>query len=201
MIKHLFPTAIRQACKLANEGKLVAFGVPMSKAETGYGYIKVDSTQDLQQGSPVLQFIEKPDTKTAQGFLDEGGYYWNSGMFMLTAEAYLAELTKYRPNMVRCVEQAMQSSQQDGDFLRPDSGALQHCDSESIDYAVMESTNKAWMLALNVNWSDVGSWDAVLTHSQQDDQNNACFGDVFLTKDFAKLCSCRGSPSSNIGSR
>nr|WP_277928893.1 mannose-1-phosphate guanylyltransferase/mannose-6-phosphate isomerase [Luteimonas aquatica] len=126
----------------------------------------------------VLRFVEKPDAATAQGYLDAGGYYWNSGMFLFRASRYLAELERFRPDILAAVRQAFAAAKRDGDFIRLDKDAFAASPSDSIDYAVMEKTDHAMVLPVDIGWNDVGSWSALWDVSEQDGEGNAHHGDV-----------------------
>ncbi len=126
----------------------------------------------------VLRFVEKPDAATAQAYLDAGGYYWNSGMFLFRASRYLDELQRHAPAMLDAVRAAVEQGARDGDFVRLDQAAFAACPSDSIDYAVMEKTDAAMVLPVDIGWNDVGSWSALWDVSAQDGDGNAHHGDV-----------------------
>jgi mannose-1-phosphate guanylyltransferase/mannose-6-phosphate isomerase len=174
-----FRAAVRRARSAAEAGALVTFGVVPHAPETGFGYIEGDTADATAGGArKVLRFVEKPDAATAQGYLDAGGYYWNSGMFLFRASRYLAELERFRPDILAAVRRAHGGAGRDGDFIRLDAGAFDACPSDSIDYAVMEKTDGAMVLPVDIGWSDVGSWSALWEVSEQDDDGNARHGDV-----------------------
>ncbi|MEH6811879.1 MAG: mannose-1-phosphate guanylyltransferase/mannose-6-phosphate isomerase, partial [Motiliproteus sp.] len=127
---------------------------------------------------PVAGFVEKPDQATAQGYLDSGDYYWNSGMFMFRADRYLQELKAHRPDILECCQRAMNSVQRDFDFVRVDGKPFSECPEDSIDYAVMEKTSEAVVVPLDAGWSDVGSWSALWDIKQKDADGNSHQGDV-----------------------
>ena len=126
----------------------------------------------------VLRFVEKPDAATALAYLQAGGYFWNSGMFLFRASRYLAELERFHPEMLAAVRQAFTAAARDGDFIRLDREAFAACPSDSIDYAVMEKTADARVLPVDFGWNDVGSWSALWDVSEQDGDGNAHHGDV-----------------------
>jgi mannose-1-phosphate guanylyltransferase/mannose-6-phosphate isomerase len=130
----------------------------------------------------VTAFVEKPDQATAQRYLAEGGYSWNSGMFVFTAARYLQELQTYRPDILAAATLAWQDRAQDLDFCRPDNAAFLACPSDSIDYAVMQKTSRAAVVQAGFDWSDVGSWDSLWQISAKDTAGNAVQGDVFATQ-------------------
>ncbi|WP_238483948.1 mannose-1-phosphate guanylyltransferase/mannose-6-phosphate isomerase [Vibrio salinus] len=173
-----FIEAINKAIPLANSGEMVTFGVVPQHAHTGYGYIKQGSA--IEQGFTVETFVEKPDKTTAQQYLESGNYYWNSGIFLFKASKYISELKKYRPDINNACSQALVDSSidSDKDFIRINKQIFLDCPSESIDYAVMESTSNAVVVPLDAGWSDVGSWSALWDVSEKDDQGNATYGDT-----------------------
>lgn len=175
-----FHSALEQAIQGAREGKLVTFGIVPRAPETGYGYIKVGEAHGAL--SDVAAFVEKPDAATAQAYLDEGCYLWNSGMFMFKASVYLAELKQHRPDILSAVEKAFAQTSRDLDFTRVDAEAFAACPEDSIDYAVMEKTRDAVVVPLDAGWSDVGSWSSLWEESPQDADGNVKRGDV-LTHD------------------
>ncbi len=170
-----FRAAVRQAMPAAEAGALVTFGIVPDAPETGFGYIQAEAGDGVRK---VLRFVEKPDAATAQRYLDEGGYYWNSGMFLLRASRYLDELQRFRPDIVAAVRAAFDAAARDGDFIRLDKAAFAACPSDSIDYAVMEKTDTASVLPVDIGWNDVGSWSALWEVSEQDADGNAHHGDV-----------------------
>ncbi|MBV2210090.1 MAG: mannose-1-phosphate guanylyltransferase/mannose-6-phosphate isomerase [Thermomonas sp.] len=170
-----FCAAVQQAMPAAEAGALVTFGTVPDAPETGFGYIQAAPGEGVQK---VLRFVEKPDAATAQGYLDAGGYYWNSGMFLLRASRYLEELERFHPDMVAAVRKAFESAARDGDFIRLDKTDFAACPSDSIDYAVMEKTAAAMVLPVDIGWNDVGSWSALWEVSEQDGDGNAHRGDV-----------------------
>ncbi|CAM3904634.1 mannose-1-phosphate guanylyltransferase/mannose-6-phosphate isomerase [Rheinheimera salexigens] len=178
-----FHQAIEQALPAAEAGKLVTFGIVPTSAHTGYGYIKQGKslTESLSSNVFTVQaFQEKPDAVTAQKFVDGGNYFWNSGMFMFKASAFLAELRQFSPDILQAVEQALALAKTDLDFIRLDNEAFSASPSNSIDYAVMEKSANAVMVSLDAGWSDVGSWDSLWQVMAKDEAGNACRGDVML---------------------
>ena len=171
-----FLTAVKQAEALAVQGYLVTFGTVPTHAETGYGYIRRGA--DVSDAYRVAEFVEKPDQATAQRYLDSGEYYWNSGIFMFTAQRYLEELQRFRPEILEACQAAMQHTASDLDFVRVDKEAFMACPDDSIDYAVMEHTDQAVVIPLDAGWSDVGSWSALWEIKPKDAQGNVLAGDV-----------------------
>ncbi|MDA1074210.1 MAG: mannose-1-phosphate guanylyltransferase/mannose-6-phosphate isomerase [Proteobacteria bacterium] len=170
-----FVAAVRTAAISSAGGELVTFGITPTRAETGYGYIRLESTGEGVQ--PVGGFVEKPDQETAQTYLAAGNYLWNSGMFMLDAATYLDELRCYEPQMAAAVEKSVREGRKDLDFFRPGDAFLSS-PSNSIDYAVLEHTRRASVLPVDFAWSDIGSWAAMWEASKQDEQGNYFKGDV-----------------------
>ena len=174
-----FRAAILQVLPAAEAGELVTFGIVPTASETGYGYIKAAPGAGPVGGvRPVQRFVEKPDAATAAHYLASGEYFWNSGMFAFRASRYLEELQRTRPQMVTAVREALDKASVDADFLRLDRDAFSASPSDSIDYAVMESTERAAVLPIDVGWNDVGSWSALWSVVDQDGDGNAHRGDV-----------------------
>ena len=170
-----FRDAVSAACAAAEAGALVTFGIVPDAPETGFGYIQAETGEGVRR---VLRFVEKPDAVTAQSYLDAGGYYWNSGMFLFRASRYLEELGKFQPGIVASVSAAFAAAKRDGDFIRLDKEAFAASPSDSIDYAVMEKTSDAKVLPVDIGWNDVGSWSALWEVAERDDDGNAHRGDV-----------------------
>lgn len=175
-----FRVAVSNAAAIAKNGELVTFGIIPEMPETGYGYIKRGNEISGSEGFKVERFVEKPNKTDAEKMIAEGGYYWNSGMFVLGAKSYLIELEKFRPDILIAAKKAFDLGQTDLDFVRLDKGAFSECPSESIDYAVMEKTNRAALIPVSMGWNDIGSWSAVWDVSEKDDRNNVMVGDVVL---------------------
>jgi mannose-1-phosphate guanylyltransferase/mannose-6-phosphate isomerase len=173
-----FRAAVQSALPVAEGGALVTFGIVPTAAETGYGYIRAKGGDGASGTLEIEQFVEKPDLATAQRYLAEGGYYWNSGMFLFRASRYLAELEQFAPQMLSQCRAALAGAKLDQDFLRLDRAAFEACPADSIDYAVMEKTADAVVLPIDVGWSDVGSWSALWQLAEQDGHGNAHRGDV-----------------------
>lgn len=176
-----FQEAVKQAERLAQQDYMVTFGIVPSQPETGYGYIRRGSEM-LDSAYPVAAFVEKPDVATAQAYLASGEYFWNSGMFAFKAGVFLRELEKFNPKMLDVCRQAFDGAQRDFDFVRILAEIFKTCPSDSIDYAVMEKTDKAMVIPLDAGWNDVGSWSALWEVTEKDADGNAIRGDV-LTLD------------------
>ncbi|MCG5534301.1 mannose-1-phosphate guanylyltransferase/mannose-6-phosphate isomerase [Halorhodospira sp. 9621] len=178
-----FQEAVDKAAALGAAGQLVTFGVVPTSAETGYGYI--------EQGAPlptggyaVQRFVEKPDATTAQRYLEDGGFLWNSGMFLFRASTYIAELERFEPDVLNACRQALPETSADEStdtlypFLRVDADAFRQSPDISVDYALMERTKHAAVVPLDAGWSDVGSWSALWAISEQNHDGNVTRGDV-----------------------
>ena len=176
-----FHQAIALATKQAEQNKLVTFGIAPNKIETGYGYIKANISKNKNYYD-IDEFVEKPDYKTAKKYVDSGGYFWNSGMFMFKASVYLSELEKYEPEILSACQKSCQTEFYDLDFIRLNEQEFLKCPSQSIDYAVMEKTKNASMVILDANWNDVGSWTALWDSQVKDNNDNLVVGDVILDK-------------------
>jgi mannose-1-phosphate guanylyltransferase/mannose-6-phosphate isomerase len=175
-----FRAAVEAGRAAAEDGRLVTFGVLPTAAETGYGYIEVDGQGAAEPPWPVRRFVEKPDRERAEAYLGSGCHLWNSGMFLFRADRYLAELARYAPAIAAACEQAVAGARQDLDFLRLDAEAFAACPADSVDYAVMEHTERAVAVPLAAGWNDVGSWSALRGIRSQDGDGNAVHGDVWL---------------------
>lgn len=178
-----FNQSIQVGLAAAEAGQLVTFGVVPTSPETGYGYIKatghIEKTQSTQ-AYPVEKFVEKPDLTTAQNYLAEGSYLWNSGMFMFKASVYLQELEKYNPAIAKNAQASVQNSKNDLDFIRLDKDHFEQSPEDSIDYAVMEHTDKAVVVPLCADWNDVGAWKSVWEVSSKDEHGNVLRGDTIV---------------------
>jgi len=170
-----FHAVVRAALPAAREGRLVTFGIVPTAPETGYGYIQATAGEGVRA---VAQFVEKPDRATAEAYLASGAYFWNSGMFLFRASRYLQELQRWQPAMLAACRQALDEARRDTDFVRLQAEHFAACPSDSIDYAVMEKTDAAAVIALDAGWNDVGSWAALWEATAQDAEGNAHHGDV-----------------------
>ena len=170
-----FHEAARGAATVAEQGKLVTFGIVPTAPETGYGYIKAVAGNGARA---VERFVEKPDLATAEQYVASGEYYWNSGMFLFKASVYLDVLGRYHPAMLDACRRALELAKRDEDFVRLDADAFASSPSDSIDYAVMEKTDAAAVVPLDAGWSDVGSWSALWEANERDADDNAHHGDV-----------------------
>ena len=178
--RETFTKAVEIAEQYALDGNIVTFGVVPTAPETGYGYIKADSPfeDSLIVGKKIDQFLEKPDNLTAQKFLEDKSYTWNSGIFMFKAKTILEEIYKYQPEVYKYCKEAIKNKVKDLDFQRIDKDVFEQCPNISIDIAVMEKTNLGIVLPLDAGWSDIGSWNAVWENSKKDKNNNYIKGNV-----------------------
>lgn len=172
-----FHQSIAKALVLAESGKLVTFAITPTHPETGYGYLQMGAAVG-EGGFEVSRFVEKPDLATAQDYLAQGSYFWNSGMFMFRASRYIQELERFQPKIVSVCREALAKGEQDMHFTRVDSAIFSSSPDDSIDYAVMEKTSDAVMVPLNAGWSDIGSWSAIWDSGEKNEQGNLFKGDV-----------------------
>ena len=172
-----FNEAVATAVTGAEAGKLVIFGIPPTRPETGFGYIK--QGKELSPGVfTVSRFVEKPTAEKASAMLEEGGFSWNSGMFLFRASVFLQELAQHAPEVHKACLAIWESQTRDIDFTRFSKETFAACLSTSIDYAVMEHTAQACMVPLSAQWNDMGSWEAFYETSAKDSTGNACVGDI-----------------------
>ena len=177
-----FHTCLEKAMKAAESGALVTFGIEPTRPDTGFGYIQAGCDEYEGDGDddvlPVIRFAEKPDLATAESFLQEGGYYWNSGMFVWKASAILAEIKTHLPDLSGILESLRTRWQQGEAWQEVIRHGFAEMPSISIDYGVMEKSDKVQLVPCDIGWSDVGSWDAVYDISDHDQDGNALVGDV-----------------------
>lgn len=169
-----FDQVVRQAADQAAGGHIVTFGITPDRPETGYGYI--------EQGDEdrVLSFKEKPELSVAEQYIAEGNYYWNSGMFAFSAGTFRQEMQEYAPEILSCMQEAVATGTRDGVFYRFGPESMRTCPDDSIDYALMEKTSRAVVVAADLGWSDIGSWQALYEVLDKDDHGNVSRGDVIL---------------------
>ena len=175
----LFLDVIAQGAGLAEEGKLVTFGIVPDAPETGFGYIRAGEATG-KGGFSVDAFVEKPDADTARGYLDAGGYFWNAGIFLFRADRMIRELEALAPDIWRHAARAVTTGRLDLDFLRLSAEAFELCPSDSINYAVMEHTKDAVVVPADIGWSDVGSWTALWDIGDKDAHGNVVSGDAVM---------------------
>lgn len=173
-----FIAGVEEAAALAQKDYMVAFGITPTGPETGYGYIRMGKA--LAIGNEVAQFVEKPDAATAERFLAEGGYVWNGGIFAFRAGAFLDELKRHRHAMADAAMRAWDEREENGWEIHPAATPFAQIQGESIDYAVMEETDRAAVVAADMGWSDIGNWDALMTARPSDADGNHVVGPVDL---------------------
>ncbi|MGJ8535625.1 MAG: mannose-1-phosphate guanylyltransferase/mannose-6-phosphate isomerase [Parasphingopyxis sp.] len=193
-----FEAAVDEAAALAAQGWLVTFGIAPTGPETGYGYIQQGEALD-GHGFRAARFVEKPDRETAQGFLDEGGYHWNGGIFLFTAGRFLQALEKHAPDILAAARAAYAAGHRDGAVHRPDAAAFAAAPATSIDYAVMEKAERVAVVPVSMGWSDVGSWDALHEISEQDSSGNALSGDIVAIDTANSLVRSDGIKVTTVG--
>lgn len=186
-----FHNAIGAGGDYATAGSLITFGVIPDKPETGYGYIRKGAPANSRQediapgeaaGYFIDEFVEKPDLETARGYLASGDYCWNSGMFMFGAGSVIDEMKRFVPEIVEACEASFQKGRADGDAFRLDSAEFGACPSDSIDYAVMEKTERGVMIPFDAGWDDLGSWAAIWAVGEKDADENILSGDVLTSE-------------------
>jgi len=174
-----FMQLVENAKGYVQQDYLITFGVHPLKPETGYGYIKIGKKLEGELYT-IEKFVEKPDYQTAQQYIADKDYYWNSGIFLFSAQAYLNELNKHREDIYSAVKEAATTFTNDGNFIRVDNELFTKCPCESLDYAIMEKSSNGLMIKLDVLWSDLGSWAALYEIMPKDAQQNALVGDVVV---------------------
>ncbi|HPF45546.1 MAG: mannose-1-phosphate guanylyltransferase/mannose-6-phosphate isomerase [Alphaproteobacteria bacterium] len=196
-----FQIALNIAKQAAEEEKmLTAFGIVPDKPETGYGYIKCgDNLESVYGCNMVDKFVEKPDLKTANEYLNAGGYYWNSGIFLFPVAQYLDILAANEPEMLIACKKAIDGAKNDMTFIRPDKESFLKCPSNSIDYAVMEKTDRAAVVPVDMGWNDVGSWNALWDISEKDKDGNVVSGDVISHESKNCLLKTDGPALASVG--
>ena len=195
-----FQRALALATNAAEKGEMVLFGIPANRPETGYGYIKAGDERGLPDGViRVERFIEKPDEARAQQFVEDGGYFWNSGMFLFRASRFLEELKKHDADIYDTCLLTLERSQHDGDLISIDAATFECCPDNSIDYAVMEKTRRACVVPLSAGWNDVGSWSSIWEVHDKDDDGNVTMGDVMVHDSHNCLVHGNGKLVSVIG--
>ncbi len=174
-----FREAAYMAAAAAESGRLVTFGIAPRAPETGFGYIAAGGSVDGLDGVRAVDgFVEKPDLTTAQAFVDGGNHFWNSGMFVFRADTLVAEIDRLTPETGTACRAALAGGSEDLDFLRLNAEAFAAAPATSIDYAVMEKTDRAAVVPVDMGWSDVGSWRALWEIGAKDNAGNVVVGDV-----------------------
>ena len=169
-----FQKGVEQAEKFAAQGNLVTFGITPNSPETGYGYIQKG------EGNEVLSFVEKPDRETAEKYIAEGNYFWNSGIFAFTLKTFIEELRTHAPQICSSMEKSVELGQMDEAFFRLDQLSMEACACESVDYALMEKSGRIALVPVDMEWNDIGLWQALWDVSRKDADGNVIQGNVIL---------------------
>lgn len=197
-----FHAAAEIAAAAALKGNLVTFGIKPSEPNTGYGYIKRGVQLPGVGGAYKVDcFVEKPDRATAERYLAEGGYSWNSGMFVFRAQTLLDEAVKIDPALIPPVEAALSAASRDADFIRLDQTTFAKAKNVSIDVAIMEQTGRAAVVPADIGWSDIGSWHALWELGVRDAHGNVTRGDVLLHGSSGSLARSEGPLVALVGVR
>jgi mannose-1-phosphate guanylyltransferase/mannose-6-phosphate isomerase len=179
-----FTKSLHDAIEVAGKGSIVVLGIKPTKPDTGFGYIKKDTSEDEHHAFTVLNFTEKPNLKTAESYLKSGEYFWNGGMFVLRASVWLKAIQHFSPDIYEATLKAFNKKTQDATFIRPDENLFKAIPANSIDYAVIEkcpqSDFEIRMVELNAGWNDLGSWDAAWQVGNKDENQNVTYGDTLL---------------------
>ena len=177
-----FDKGLHYAFNLANNGRIVTFGIKPTFPNTGFGYIQSKKPLNFKsaEGIEIRRFIEKPTLKLAKEFLLDERYYWNSGMFVFKASTIISEIKKFNSEIINCCEKALESSKEDLDFKRIEDKVFLDCPSYSIDVAVMEKTRIGSVVPLNIKWTDIGNWKSLWEYEKKNEQGNVIQGKVFL---------------------
>ena len=182
-----FQIAVQESIKLAVDGAIVTFGITPDSPETGYGYIQSGAAYEGNGVFHIERFVEKPDSGTAQAYLDAGSYLWNSGLFMMRASVWLSAIGHCRTDILAACQTAWSQNSIDGEFLRPEKTAFVQCPADSIDYAVMENIGTGMdslpislVMPLSAGWSDIGAWESLWQALPKDNKGNVSQGDVLL---------------------
>jgi len=176
-----FVESVKRGIEHAAKGELVTFGVVPDGPETGYGYIKRSDALEEGGAYSVSEFVEKPDQDTAEQYVKAGDYYWNSGIFLMSAGRWLEEIGRFRPEILDSCRASMTQGEQDSDFFRVDLDAFLDCPADSIDYAVMENADRVMVVPISAGWSDVGAWSALWDVCPHDNDGNVVQGDVITS--------------------
>jgi mannose-1-phosphate guanylyltransferase/mannose-1-phosphate guanylyltransferase/mannose-6-phosphate isomerase len=174
-----FRAAVRDAASTAKNGFLTLFGITPDRPAPGYGYIRIgDPLANEGRARRVAAFVEKPDPVAAVNYVRSGDHLWNSGIFLLPVATFIAELSRHEPELLDHARDALEQASRDEDFIRLDPDCFGRCRSVSIDYAVMERTNRLAVLPVDFDWTDVGSWSTLAGIAEQDEAGNTLLGDV-----------------------
>ena len=176
-----FAATVERGLGAAREGKLVIFGIEPRWAETGYGYIERGEALETAEGCfRVAAFVEKPELEIATRLVSSGRHFWNSGVFLFGARAFMDELERLEPELAAACRETAERMRADGECRSIDRATFERCRSLSVDHAVLERTQRAAMVPASFSWSDIGSWDALWDRGARDTSGNDCHGDVQL---------------------
>ncbi|MEA3548475.1 MAG: mannose-1-phosphate guanylyltransferase/mannose-6-phosphate isomerase [Thermodesulfobacteriota bacterium] len=170
--KNEFQESVKKAVELAEKGLLVTFGIQPQGPETGYGYI------EQGENNTVKSFVEKPDLETARKYLEAGNFFWNSGMFAFTCSTLISEMDHWSPETGLAMREAVEMGNDDSPFFRLRAQSMMKAPSDSIDYALMEKSDRVAVIPADLGWSDIGSWKALWEVSGKNDGGNVFQGDV-----------------------
>jgi mannose-1-phosphate guanylyltransferase/mannose-1-phosphate guanylyltransferase/mannose-6-phosphate isomerase len=173
-----FRRAVAAAMDAAQDGWLVTFGIKPAWPETGYGYVRKGAA--LGAIFEAAAFVEKPDLATAEGYLADGGYYWNASYFLFRADRMIEELERRQPAILQAAEASLAAASETEGAIALDADAFAACPSDSIDYAVMEKADRVALSTVDAAWSDLGSWDSIWDASPKDAAGNASTGEVLF---------------------
>ncbi len=180
----LFTKKLENAISCADKGEIIILGIPPNNPNTGFGYIKVKGNKSSFEEYKVEKFIEKPTLEKAMKYLDSPYYRWNSGIFVLRASLWLKALNFFRRDIFDAASKSFKKKNEELNFIRPDSALFAKIPAESIDYAVIEKCPNSQfsikMIEMDIQWSDLGSWDAVWQSGDQDTSGNVSYGDVLI---------------------
>ncbi|HEX4860583.1 MAG TPA: mannose-1-phosphate guanylyltransferase/mannose-6-phosphate isomerase [Rhizomicrobium sp.] len=197
-----FGEAVGLASAAAREGHIVTFGMAPSGPETGYGYVHRGAHLEKLDGAHRVQrFVEKPDVETAKDYIADGGYFWNSGMFVFRADVLIEDMRLHAPDVLAAAREALAKSKRDLDFVRLDADAFANAPNISIDYALMEKTDRAAIVPCDIGWSDVGAWSALWDIRDRDAQSNVLLGDVIAHESTGSYVHSAGRLTALVGVR
>jgi Mannose-1-phosphate guanylyltransferase len=194
-----FINTINKGFEFAEKGNIVTFGIKPKSAETGFGYIESSNPNDFIKGKAtcIKRFIEKPNKEKAEELILDSKFSWNSGIFIMKANVVFDEMQKLAPKVLKKCEKSIAESFVDLDFLRMKKDIFKECPDISFDIAIMEKTKLGIVLLLDIEWSDVGSWDSIWKLSKKDDNGNSSIGNVFIKK--TKNCYIRSENKLVVG--
>ena len=191
-----FHRAIEQARPAAEGGRIVTFGIEPDHAATGFGYIAAGEGEGVR---PVARFVEKPPQDKAEAMLAEGGHYWNAGIFLASAQTWRDELGRFAPAILNAANAALQQGECESPVIRVDQEEFARAPAQSIDYAVMEHSDRVSVVPVAMGWSDVGSWEAVFDGSEKGENGNVVVGDALVIDSHANLIRSDGPKVAAIG--